>query len=183
MIPTICIVGRKNSGKTFLIERLIPELQALGYRVGTLKHHHHRTDLDVEGKDSWRHVRAGADAVVVLSPIQIVLFRPVSEEAALEDVIPLLGDVDCVLVEGLKASSQPKIEVHRSVLGPELLCRSEDHLIALVSDQPMQEGVPCFGWDAIPGVARFIQERFLNTPGGIKSSSNEILAAKSRTPG
>lgn len=161
MAPILCIVGRKNSGKTLLIERLIPELRALGYRVGTIKHHHRRTDLDVEGKDSWRHAQAGADAVAVFSPVQLVVFRGVEKEMALEDIIPLLGDVDCVLAEGFKTSPQPKIEVYRAALSPEPLCGEKDHLIAFVSDQPLERGVPCFGWSDIPALAVFIQSRFL----------------------
>lgn len=161
MIPIICIVGRKNSGKTLLIERLIPQLQALGYRIGTLKHHHHKTNLDVEGKDSWRHSQAGADAVAILSPVQFVLFRKVNTDVTPESLVPLLGEVDCVLLEGFKASPYPKIEIHRPALDSEPLCAQKDHLIALVSDQPLERGVPCFTWQEIPTLARFIQSRFL----------------------
>jgi molybdopterin-guanine dinucleotide biosynthesis protein B len=161
MIPIICIVGRKNSGKTLLIERLIPQLQALGYRVGTLKHHHHQTNLDVEGKDSWRHSQAGADAVAILSPVQFVLFRKVNEDMTPESLIPFLGEVDCVLLEGFKVSPYPKIEIYRSAFAAEPLCAQKDHLIALVSDQPLERGVPCFTWQEIPTLAHFIQSRFL----------------------
>lgn len=162
MVPIICVVGRKNNGKTHLIERLIPQLQALGYRVGACKHHSHRTDLDTKGKDSWRHAQAGADAVAVLSPIQFVLFRRLKEEVAIEDVVPLLGEVDCILVEGFKLSAYPKIEVCRASLGTaEPLCTKEDQLIALVGEPSVDRGVPCFAWDELPALARLLRERFL----------------------
>ncbi len=161
MTPIICVVGRKNSGKTFLIERLIPELHALGYRVGTLKHHHHQTNLDIEGKDSWRHSQAGADAVAILSPVQFVLFRKVNKEVTPESLIPFLGEVDCVLLEGFKTGPYPKIEIHRPSLAAEPLCSPQDYLLAVVSDQSVERGVPCFTWQEIPALARFLQRRFL----------------------
>jgi molybdopterin-guanine dinucleotide biosynthesis protein B len=56
MIPIIAIVGRTNSGKTTLIEQLIPALARRGCRVATIKHHHHGDfEADHPGKDSWRH--------------------------------------------------------------------------------------------------------------------------------
>ena len=57
--------GESNSGKTTLIEKIIPELVRAGYRVATVKHAGHGFDLDTEGKDSWRHKRAGASSVVM----------------------------------------------------------------------------------------------------------------------
>jgi len=162
MVPVLCIVGRKKSGKTLLIERLIPELRALGYRVGTIKHHRHATELDGEGKDSWRHANAGAEAVAVSSPVQLVVFRQVKAELPLEAVVPLLGEVDLILAEGFKESPLPKIEVHRSVLGLGLLSSQGDGLIAVVSDLPLEVGVPCFGWGTIGSLASFIASRFLN---------------------
>ena len=66
-VPIVSFVGRSNSGKTTLIERVIPELVRAGYKVATVKHAGHGFDLDTEGKDSWRHKRAGASSVVVLS--------------------------------------------------------------------------------------------------------------------
>ena len=44
--PIISIVSKKRSGKTTLIEKLIPELRAKGYRVGTVKHDSHGFDMD-----------------------------------------------------------------------------------------------------------------------------------------
>ena len=67
----VAIVGKSDSGKTTFIERLLPELIALGLRVGTVKHDAHTADIDHEGKDSWRHGRAGAAAYVVSSPSQL----------------------------------------------------------------------------------------------------------------
>src|SRR5439155_1107171 len=65
--PILCFVGRSNSGKTTLIERLIPMLVREGYRIATIKHAGHGFDLDTEGKDSWRLKRAGSKTVSVTS--------------------------------------------------------------------------------------------------------------------
>jgi len=62
------IVGRQGSGKTSLIERLIPAILARGLSVSTIKHtHHHDIELDRPGKDSHRHRSAGASEVIIAS--------------------------------------------------------------------------------------------------------------------
>ena len=75
MAPMISIVGYADSGKTTLIEKLVPELKKRGYRVGTIKHAVHEPSLDTQGKDSWRHFNAGADTVVVSSLEKIALIK------------------------------------------------------------------------------------------------------------
>ena len=72
--PLLSFVGRSNSGKTTLIERLIQELVLAGYRIATIKHAGHGFELDTEGKDSWRHKRAGASNVIVLSKGSMAMF-------------------------------------------------------------------------------------------------------------
>ena len=48
--PAVAVVGRHNSGKTTLIERLIAELVGRGLDVGSIKHHSHRGfDIDIPG--------------------------------------------------------------------------------------------------------------------------------------
>ena len=80
MPPILCFVGRSNSGKTTLIERVIPELVKEGYRLATIKHAGHGFNLDTEGKDSWRHKRAGAGMVIVTSKGSLAMFTDVEEE-------------------------------------------------------------------------------------------------------
>ena len=72
-IPIVSIVGKSNSGKTTLIEKLIAELAGRGWRVATIKHNRHGFDIDHEGKDSYRHKKAGAKMTVVSSPHQLAL--------------------------------------------------------------------------------------------------------------
>ena len=164
VIPIVSIVGRSGSGKTTLIERLIPALAARGVRVATVKHHRHRSPVDVPGKDSWRHARAGAAAVVVAGAAELAVFRRVEAPPALEGIVrEFLHDANLVLTEGFKEGPAPKIEVHRAAQGLDLLCGPSDKLIAVVTDRALTVAVPVFGLDAIEPLADFIEARFLGT--------------------
>lgn len=96
-----------------MIEKLIPELNSRGLRVGTVKHAHHGFEIDHPGKDSFRHREAGAEIVVLSSKDKIALQRNVQEEAPLNEIIQTYfpADLDVVLVEGFKQEQGLKIEV------------------------------------------------------------------------
>lgn len=99
----VFVSGPSNSGKTTLIELLIPRLRAKGIRVGTVKHAHHGFDLDQPGKDSWRHVQAGAEATAVVSPERAAWIMRTPDECSVDEATsPMAGRVDLVLVEGFK---------------------------------------------------------------------------------
>ena len=162
MIPIISIVGKSDSGKTTLIEKLVPELTRRGYRVATVKHDVHGFEVDREGKDSWRHKQAGAHTVVISSLKKVALIRDVEKDLTLEEIREkLIQDVDLILSEGYKKDIQPKIEIFRKEKHKELLCTKEDNLIAIVSDKKFKVGVSCFFLDDIKGVADFIEKKYL----------------------
>jgi molybdopterin-guanine dinucleotide biosynthesis protein B len=162
MIPIVSIVGTSDSGKTTLIEKLVPELVRRGYRVATIKHDVHGFEVDREGKDSWRHKQAGAHTVVISSPRKLALIRDVDHDAELDELrAKYIQDVDIILSEGFKRNPQPKIEVFRKEKRRELLCSKEDNLLALATDEPFAIGVPCFGLDDAPGMVDLIEEKFL----------------------
>ncbi len=164
MIPIISIVGRSNSGKTTLIEKLVAELVHRGYKVATIKHDVHGFEIDHEGKDSWRHKKAGAHMVIISSPQKLALIRDVDHDAELTELREkYIQDVDIILAEGFKRNSQPKIEVFRRELKQDLLCQKEDNLIAIASDQPFQIGVPCFDINDTCGLVNLIEEKFLQS--------------------
>ncbi|HUQ09755.1 MAG TPA: molybdopterin-guanine dinucleotide biosynthesis protein B [Steroidobacteraceae bacterium] len=99
----VAIVGLQGSGKTTLIERLIPALNARGLTVSTVKHtHHHTIELDVPGKDSHRHRVAGAAEVIVASDTGWARIAASPEPASLQVLLGQLRPVDVVLVEGFK---------------------------------------------------------------------------------
>jgi molybdopterin-guanine dinucleotide biosynthesis protein B len=164
MIPIISIVGKSDSGKTTLIEKLVPELTRRGYRIATVKHDVHGFEVDREGKDSWRHKQAGAHTVVISSPKKVALIRDVEKDLTLEEIRErLIQDVDLILSEGYKKDVQPKIEIFRKEKHKELLCTKKDNLIAIVSDQKFRVGVSCFFLDDIRGVAEFIEKKYLQS--------------------
>jgi len=162
MIPIISIVGKSDSGKTTLIEKLVPELTRRGYRIATVKHDVHGFEVDREGKDSWRHKQAGAHTVVISSPKKAALIRDVERDLSLGEIRDkLIRDVDLILSEGYKRDVQPKIEIFRRERHEELLCTKEDNLIAIVSDQTFNVGVPCFDLEDMKGLSNFIEKEFL----------------------
>jgi molybdopterin-guanine dinucleotide biosynthesis protein B len=162
MIPIVSIVGKSDSGKTTLIEKLVPELTRRGYRVATVKHDMHEFEVDREGKDSWRHKQAGAHTVVISSPKKIALIRDVERDLKLEEIRDkLIQDVDLILTEGYKKDVQPKIEVFREEKHKELLCTKEDNLVGIVSNKTFDIGVSCFFLDDMKGLADYIERRFL----------------------
>jgi molybdopterin-guanine dinucleotide biosynthesis adapter protein len=158
--PILCFVGRSNSGKTTLIERLIPELVLAGYRVATVKHAGHGFELDTEGKDSWRHKRAGASTVIVLSKGSLAMFSDVSDEIKVEEVRERFLDsgIDLILAEGWKSEGYPKIVVVRDQMGEVPV--SSEGLLAVVSNKPVQVAVPCFEPDDIKGLTELIVQHF-----------------------
>lgn len=163
---TLLIVGTKKSGKTTLIEKLLPELSARGYRVGTVKHHHSSSPLDVDrpGKDSWRHRRSGARAVALVSPSEIAIFQNTDGPAPLDQVIAALKNLDLVLVEGFRSTAtKPRIEIGK-ISTPPSLTDAAEHLLATVSSPKIDRGVPYFDPAEIRRLADLIEERVLGKP-------------------
>ena len=158
----IAFVGRSNSGKTTLIEKLLPEITRRGYRVGTLKHTHHDIDLGDPKKDSNRHKNAGATMVVVASP-SIVSMVKSWHNPSFRDLLDQFADMDLVIIEGYKSENLPKIEVHHGTTNKERLNLPVKEIIAVVSDHPDPRAVPQFGLDDISALAEFIETRFLRT--------------------
>jgi molybdopterin-guanine dinucleotide biosynthesis adapter protein len=163
MVPIIAIVGRTDSGKTTLIEQLIPVLAHRGYRVATIKHHHHGDfEADHPGKDSWRHAKAGAVGTALAGARRLALFQQLDAELGPEAIARLFNpEPDLVLTEGYKDSLFPKVEIIRQAQGVGPLCRKEDQLVALVTDGTWDLGVPRFGLDATESLADFLLRGFL----------------------
>jgi molybdopterin-guanine dinucleotide biosynthesis protein B len=150
--------GWSGSGKTTLIEKLIPDFTARGLSVSMIKRAHHAFDIDIPGKDSWRHRQAGCQEVLVSSENRWALIHELrgEPELALEDCIAHVSRCDLLLVEGNKHSPLPKLEVWREATGKPLLHPQDAHILAIASDVPVNTALPRFGLEDVRAIADFI---------------------------
>lgn len=156
---TVCLVGPSDSGKTTLIERLIPALKEMGFRVGTIKHHLGTLSLDQPGKDSFRHREAGSEISMIATPTQVGIVLSLDHEPALEELLLHMRGMDIVLCEGYKRSAFPKIEVFREGPGKNPMFLRDEALMALVSETRGPWDVPVFSPREPLALAAFLAER------------------------
>jgi molybdopterin-guanine dinucleotide biosynthesis adapter protein len=156
------IVGWSGSGKTTLITRLIPVLTARGIRAATLKHAHHKFDVDQPGKDSYEHRKAGACEVIVSSARRWVQMHEVGDgtEATLPELLAKVSPCDLILVEGFKTERHPKLEVFRHAAGNPPLHPDDRRIVAIASDHPFPDaGIPVVDLNYIAAIADLVLER------------------------
>jgi molybdopterin-guanine dinucleotide biosynthesis adapter protein len=154
------IAGFSGSGKTTMIERLIPRLLELGVKVAVIKHAHHAFDVDTPGKDSYRARAAGASEVLVASSVRWALMHELRSgpEPELPELLGRLSPCDLVLVEGFKRQPMPKLEVHRAAFASPWLYPQDPDVIAIASDVPVTAGLPQFALEAYDAIAEFITQ-------------------------
>ena len=113
--PAVAIVGRHNSGKTTLVVKVIEELVGRGHDVGSVKHHHRENfEIDIPGKDSYRHRHAGASETVIAAPGQVARIKTIQAEMECIQIVRSMPGHDVVIVEGYRKSGLPTIEIMRS---------------------------------------------------------------------
>jgi molybdopterin-guanine dinucleotide biosynthesis protein MobB len=174
----VSVVAKTNTGKTTLLEALIPELKRHGLTIGVLKHHSHLSSFDTPGKDTHRMAEAGADIVVGASPVQVATFSRTNSSDDLDSVITgHFGATDLVLTEGYKRGPYPKIEVHRSARSADLLC-APDEILALVTDRLWPIPVPQFGLADASGLGAFVVA-WLSSTGVLGTDQDESVSAES----
>ncbi len=152
----IGLAGWSGAGKTTLLTRVIPELKSRGVTISTIKHAHHKFDIDTPGKDSWAHRQAGAQEVLVASSHRWALMRELHDEPewTLPDLLTKLGHVDLVIVEGFKTGAHPKIEVFRGENGKPLLYPGDRDIVAIASNMPVAGSkLPVVNLDDAAGIA------------------------------
>jgi molybdopterin-guanine dinucleotide biosynthesis adapter protein len=157
-LKTFGFAGWSGSGKTTLIEKLIPLFVKRGLRVSLIKHAHHTFDVDVPGKDSYRHRQAGAAEVLVTSSRRWVLMHELrgEKEPTFEDQVKHLSPCDLLIVEGFKFAPIPKLEVWRADTGEGLLHPNDPHIVAVASDKKVDTRLPQFDLDEPDKIAAFI---------------------------
>ena len=178
----ICAAG-SNSGKTTLINKLIPELAKHNIRVSVIKHAHHKFDIDHPGKDSYEIREAGAVQTLVASGKRWALITEMQrtpnppDEANLAELIQLIDAkyADLILVEGFKSADIPKIEVHRPSLGMPMLCLNDANIIAIASDSalPIKTELPLLDLNNIEAITIFILNKLT-----AKKPTPEIINSK-----
>ena len=147
------VVAFSGTGKTTLLEKLIPLLKGCGMRVAVVKHDAHEFDIDKEGKDSWRMTKAGADVTVVASDTHAAIMenRPVS----FEELLGKIDNVDIIIAEGYKHKNIKKIALRRAVNNKPFPVPPNE-CIAVMSDIPEKTDVPFFDLDDAESLAELI---------------------------
>jgi molybdopterin-guanine dinucleotide biosynthesis protein B len=158
-VPVISIVGNSESGKTALIEKLIPVIKKRGYRVGSIKHAREINMEKENEKDNQRHLKAGSEIMVLAAPRQIILFKP-TQEPKIEEIRQLFdSDFDLIICEGFKHTDLPKIEVYRK--GHGALIEGLTSVLAIVSDAHLDIKTRQFKPDDIESIADLLEQGFI----------------------
>jgi len=157
----ISIVGHSGSGKTTLVEKLVRDLSGRGMKVATIKHAHHKVELDTPGKDSYRYKEAGAVMSMLLTRDALQLVADANVEREPEQLARrFMGEADLVLAEGFSHASGAKIEVLRRTCEKPPRCTIEDGLIAIVTDMDeVYPQLPHFALEDIAGITQFLLEQ------------------------
>jgi molybdopterin-guanine dinucleotide biosynthesis protein MobB len=159
------IVGRKNSGKTHLVTRLVQLASQRGLRVSTIKHAHHSFDIDRPGKDSHLHRVAGAHEVLVASAERWALLHEHrgAPEPSLVELLTKLAPCDLVLVEGFKREVNRRLEVYRSSCGQTPLAFEDAGILAVATDAAAifaaRGDLPCLPLDDEAAVLDYVLAR------------------------
>ncbi|EKA7371060.1 bifunctional molybdopterin-guanine dinucleotide biosynthesis adaptor protein MobB/molybdopterin molybdotransferase MoeA [Vibrio parahaemolyticus] len=159
-IPILGFAAYSGTGKTTLLEALLPKLTEAGLRIGMLKHAHHNFDVDKPGKDSYRLRRAGASQMLIASRNRFALMTETPEaEAEFEYLLTRFDEdkLDVVLVEGCKNIAFPKIELHREEVGKPWLYPHDDNIIAIASDSAeLDSELPQMNINDLDAIAQFV---------------------------
>ncbi len=163
--PLLGFIAYSGTGKTTLLEQLIPELRARGLRIALIKHAHHDFDIDIPGKDSYRLRKAGATQVMVASNTRWALINENDlqrDEPQLDELLQQLDPdrFDLLLVEGFKHESFPKVELWRRPLGKPLLHPNDQNIIAFACDDSPESppALPLLDINNIAAIADFVTQ-------------------------
>ncbi len=156
--PRIAFVAPSGTGKTTYLEGLIRELTARGYRVGTIKHDAHDFDIDHEGKDSYRLRAAGSARVVIAGNGRVGAHGVLPADSTLPDLVPLLGEVDIVLVEGYRDAGIPVVLLTRAA-APSPPHPPPDTTVAVVGDADVPGDWPRMPLDDPVPMIEFLEEQ------------------------
>ncbi len=158
-VPLLGFAAYSGTGKTTLIEKLIPLLIAEGINIALIKHSHHDIEMDKPGKDSYRLRKAGASQVVLASPFRTIIFKEKkhTEPTLIEQLNCLEFSVlDLVLVEGFRHENFAKIELNRASLHKPLLYPNDKSIVAIASDEKIQTSLFTLDINDVESIKVFI---------------------------
>ncbi|EMV0253728.1 TPA: bifunctional molybdopterin-guanine dinucleotide biosynthesis adaptor protein MobB/molybdopterin molybdotransferase MoeA [Vibrio cholerae] len=158
-LPLLGFAAYSGTGKTTLLEALLPKLTAAGLRIGLLKHAHHDFDVDKPGKDSYRLRKAGASQMLIASRNRHALMTETPDAEAAFDYLLTRFDaekLDMILVEGCKNIAFPKIELHRAEVGKPWLYLHDENIIAIAADQTVETVLPQMHINDLDAIADFV---------------------------
>ncbi|RUM46044.1 MAG: molybdopterin-guanine dinucleotide biosynthesis protein B [Desulfurobacterium sp.] len=162
MTPVISFIGHHNSGKTTFATQVVRILKERGYKVAVLKSTKHKNILkDTEGKDSFKYRQAGALAVGIVTPEELILFKDIEKINLQHLAFLLFSDYDIVICEGFKSSDVPKFEVFRRGIQEPPLYPELSNVIGVISDTELPN-VKNFSIKEPEKVADFIEKEFLS---------------------
>lgn len=158
-LPLLGFAAYSGTGKTTLLEALLPKLTAAGLRIGLLKHAHHDFDVDKPGKDSYRLRKAGASQMLIASRNRHALMSETPDAEAEFDYLLTRFDatkLDVILVEGCKNIAFPKIELHRTEVGKPWLYPHDQNIIAIAADEMVETVLPQMNINHLDAIADFV---------------------------
>ena len=157
----IGFIGYSNSGKTTLIEKLLPLFRARGLSVSAIKNAHHGFDMDRPGKDSYRYREAGAGQVLIATGERWALLTETpGGHATLDALLEQLDPCDLVIIEGFKSEGHiPRIEVRRKAITDAPLFPHDPNVIAVAADHALACPLPVLDIDDPDKIAAFILQR------------------------
>lgn len=162
MSVLLSVIGKRGSGKSEILERLIALLTQRGFRVGVIKHLA-REDIEIDepGKDTYRYRSQGAETVILSGRRRLALFSNLDKEMPLEGLLNFFRDFDLVFLEGYFQDEFPKIEVHRKELGERPLTKGVQNILAVVSNEVREDEPLHFSFGQLERLALFIEEKLI----------------------
>ena len=161
------LAGFSGSGKTTLCANLIKNFTKIGINVGTLKHAHHKFDIDKPGKDSYNLRKAGARPMVISSKERFALVQENDneEEKSLFEMLEIfakspLNRCDVIIVEGYKNENIPKLEVFRREIGKTFLHKDDTNIFAIASDEKLNTVIPSLDLNNISSITDLLIKKF-----------------------
>ena len=163
--PIFGLAGWSGSGKTTLCAKLIENFTKIGINVGTLKHAHHKFDIDKPGKDSYNLRKAGARPMIISSKERFALIQENDneEEKSLFEMLEIfakspLNKCELILIEGYKNEFIKKLEVFRFSIGKPFLYPNDQNIFAIASDKKIEVPIPCLDINNISDICELLMK-------------------------